>query len=90
MEGSKFIKNPPVANLTSIIGAQKIFWDNKLHKCFIFRERGGHGVPRKLIYAAVIDARNVLCYRKDEDRPLGCAMKANLFDRNCCISAAML
>ena len=47
-------------------------------------------MPRKLIYAAVIDARNVLCYRKDEDRPLGCAMKANLFDRNCCISAAML
>ena len=33
------------------------------------------GVPRKLIYASVIDARNVLCYREDEGRPLGFALQ---------------
>ena len=32
-------------------------------------------MPRKLIQASVIDARNVLCYRKDEDWPLGFALQ---------------
>jgi len=32
-------------------------------------------VPRKLIYASVIDARDVLCYRKDEDWLLGFALQ---------------
>ena len=32
-------------------------------------------MPRKLIYASVIDTRNVLCYRKDEDRPIGFALQ---------------
>jgi hypothetical protein len=35
----------------------------------------GHGAPRKLIYASVIDARDVLCYRKDEDWLLGFALQ---------------
>jgi len=35
----------------------------------------GHGVPRKLIYASVIDARDVLCYKKDEDWLLGFALQ---------------
>ena len=32
-------------------------------------------MPRKLIYASIIDAQNVLCYRKNEDRPLGFALQ---------------
>jgi hypothetical protein len=44
-------------------------------KLWTINRASGHGVPRKLIYAAVIDARNVLCYRKDEDRPLGFALQ---------------
>jgi len=35
----------------------------------------GHGVPRKLIYASIIDAQNVLCYRKDGGRSPGFALQ---------------
>jgi hypothetical protein len=37
--------------------------------------RATYRAPRKLIYASAIDARNVPCYRKDEDRPLGFALQ---------------
>ena len=35
----------------------------------------GTGAPRKLIHASVIDARNVLCYRKDGGGPSGFALQ---------------
>jgi len=38
------------------------------------KTRGG-GAPRKLIYASIIDAQNVLCYRKDGGRSPGFALQ---------------
>ena len=35
----------------------------------------GGGAPRKLIYASIIDALNVLCYRKDGGRSPGFALQ---------------
>jgi hypothetical protein len=48
--------------------------DDQWSQLLLLGSAEGHGVPRKLIYAS-IDARNVLCYRKDEDWPLGFALQ---------------